>query len=157
MTRFALALLAALAPLAAHAHEYRAGAVTIGHPYIHAAPAAARSAAGYMTLQNQGDAPAVLVAVEAELPRSMIHDSVESDGVVSMQHVEDLTVAPGETVTFAPGGLHVMFMGIEEPLAIGDRLPATLVFADGARAEVEFVVEERPEAEDAAHDAHSGH
>jgi hypothetical protein len=44
------------------------------------------------------------------------------------------------TVTFAPGGYHLMFTGLKRALAIGDRLPATLTFASGARVKTTFVV-----------------
>jgi len=43
-------------------------------------------------------------------------------------------------VVFAPNGRHLMFIGLKKPLRPGDRVPATLRFASGARLNVAFVV-----------------
>ncbi|PKP62731.1 MAG: hypothetical protein CVT86_07040, partial [Alphaproteobacteria bacterium HGW-Alphaproteobacteria-8] len=37
-------------------------------------------------------------------------------------------LAPGAPAVLAPGGLHVMLMGLTAPLAAGDALPLTLIF-----------------------------
>ncbi|MDP5359854.1 MAG: copper chaperone PCu(A)C, partial [Paracoccaceae bacterium] len=57
-------------------------------------------------------------------------------------------------VQLAPGGLHVMFMGLGgDPFEVGETFPATLVFEKAGEVEVVFYVEERTaEAMD-----HSGH
>ena len=39
------------------------------------------------------------------------------------------------------GGAHVMLLKLKQPLAVGDRVPATLVFRDAGRVKVEFAVE----------------
>jgi copper(I)-binding protein len=51
-----------------------------------------------------------------------------------------VTIPPGKQVAFAPGGYHVMFLGLTKPTKLGDKLPATLVFKSGARLKVEFQV-----------------
>ncbi|ETX30409.1 copper chaperone PCu(A)C [Roseivivax isoporae] len=153
-TLLAAALACAL-PFAAPAHEYRAGAIEIGHPYAIETPRVAKAGAGYLTLTNTGTEPDALLAVEAELPQVMLHRSETTDGVTSMRHVDRLEIAPGETVTFAPGGLHVMFMGLDGGLAAGDTVPAVLVFERAGRVEVTFNVEARDG--DAPAEDHSGH
>ena len=40
-----------------------------------------------------------------------------------------------------PGGAHDMLLKLKQPLAVGDRVPATLVFRDAGRVKVEFAVE----------------
>jgi copper(I)-binding protein len=105
--------------------------------------------AGYMTLANTGPADA-LVAVESPLARSvMIHQSAVSGGMASMKMVARVPIPTGGNVTFAPGGYHLMFMGLTKPLNVGDTLPATLVFASGAKVKASFVVGLAPPA--AAH------
>ena len=39
--------------------------------------------------------------------------------------------AAGETVRFAPGGLHIMLHGLKRPLAVGDEVPVTLLIEGG--------------------------
>jgi copper(I)-binding protein len=146
----ALAALLALA-LPAGAHEFKAGGLTVGHPYAPATAATARTAAGYFTVTNSGDAADTLIGVRADLPRVELHGTeTDAAGVTSMPHLEALEIPPGATVTFAPRGLHVMFMGLEAPLLAGDTLPATLVFEKAGDVPVEFSVEARG-AGDAGH------
>lgn len=96
---------------------------------------------GYMTLANPDRKPDALVAVEsAAAARVEIHRSSMAGGVSSMQKLERLELPVGAKVSFAPGGHHLMFIGLKAPLKAGDSLPATLVFASGARVKAEFRV-----------------
>ncbi|MCW5761277.1 MAG: copper chaperone PCu(A)C [Phenylobacterium sp.] len=127
-----------------------AAALTLAATAAHAAPkvsaawsrpaAQGSTGAGYMTLSNAGPADA-LVAVESPLSgHVMIHQSAVANGMASMKMVDRVPVATGRSVTFAPGGYHLMFMGLTRALGVGDTLPATLVFASGARVKASFVV-----------------
>jgi periplasmic copper chaperone A len=125
------------------------GAPAWAAPQVSAAwsrPAAQGSTGvGYMTLANPGKAADALVAVESPLARSvMIHQSVVSGGVASMRMLDRAPIPAGGSVTFAPGGHHLMFMGLTKPLKAGDRLPATLIFSSGARVKATFVVSLAP-------------
>lgn len=95
---------------------------------------------GYMTLDNAGAADA-LVAVETPVSKHvMIHRTSVAGGVASMKMVERVALPAGSRVTFGPGGYHLMFMGLTKPLKAGGVLPATLVFASGAKVKASFVV-----------------
>ena len=122
-----------------------------GAASAHAAPAvtgawsrpatAGGTGAGFMTLTNPGKAANALVAAEtAVAARTEIHRSAMRDGVASMHKVERLAVPAGATVTFAPGGLLLMFLRLAKPLNPGDTIPVTLTFASGAKATVHFKV-----------------
>jgi periplasmic copper chaperone A len=151
------ALAAAAFAASAEAHEFTAGDLTIGHPYVIETPKTARSAAGYFTVTNAGTAPDRLVAIEADVPKAEVHTTeTDASGVARMIAVEALEIAPGETVTLAPRGLHVMFMGLEAPWKAGDEIPATLVFETAGEVPVVFNVEER-EAGDTGGMEHMNH
>jgi len=132
----------ALAPITVQAHEAHAGALTIVHPAIPAVAEGAKAAAGYFTIVNAGKEADRLTAVEVEFASmAMLHTSeTDANGVVRMLHVDGVDVAAGATVTFAPGGLHVMFMGLNAPIAEGVLLPGTLVFEHAGKVPVEFMV-----------------
>ena len=51
-----------------------------------------------------------------------------------------LAIPPGGTVVLEPGGRHLMFMGLLEPLEEGDRRIVTLAFEHAGAVEAEFVV-----------------
>jgi len=97
--------------------------------------------AGFMTLANPGGPADALVAVQSPLARQvMIHQSTMSGGVSSMRMVDRVPAPAGGKVTFAPGGYHLMFVDLTKALKVGDTLPATLVFASGAKVKASFVV-----------------
>jgi copper(I)-binding protein len=52
-----------------------------------------------------------------------------------------IPVPPGQTVAFAPGGYHLMLMGLKAPLKEGDRVKATLTFEKAGPIEVTINVE----------------
>lgn len=76
------------------------------------------------------------VAKKAELHR---HDM--KDGVVSMGPVGPLALQPGDTIMLSPGGLHLMLLGLKQPLKTGDRFPVTLTFDHQAPLTVEVAVQ----------------
>lgn len=64
-----------------------------------------------MTLTNTGQATRSLIGVSATgYHMAHLHRSEEKDGVAMMSAVHQLDIAPGQTVTFEHGGLHVMLM-----------------------------------------------
>jgi copper(I)-binding protein len=64
------------------------------------------------------------------------------DGVMKMRPLpRGVEIAPGFTMKFEPGGLHLMFVDLKRPLVKGDRFKATLTFEQAGAIEVEFVVE----------------
>ena len=130
-------------PLPAVAHDYSVGALTIAHPMAPETPPMARSAAGYLSITNDGTEADTLVAIESDLSPASVHRSEIVDGIATMSPVDRLAIPAGETVTLEPGGLHVMFMGLQEPLAAEDRIPATLVFERAGPVDVVFNIEAR--------------
>jgi periplasmic copper chaperone A len=158
MRRGLLAIgLAGMLALPAWAHEFSVGDLTIGHPYAIVTPTGARTGAGYLSVTNEGPEPDRLVAVKADFPRVELHmTEVDAAGVARMAGVEAVEVPPGATVTLAPQGTHVMFMGLTAPLEAGASLPAVLVFEKAGEVAVEFKVETRAEAAPEP-GAHAGH
>lgn len=144
MTRLPLAALAALLlSTAAHAHGVTSGDIEIIHPAIPAPPASARSAAGYMAIANNGAEADTLIGIETGAAASVMLHTTEhgADGVARMMHIPAIGIPAGETVLLAPGGMHVMLMGLAAPLAEGDMVPATLVFDHAGRVAIEFMVD----------------
>jgi hypothetical protein len=61
--------------------------------------------------------------------------------VMRMRELESpLEIKPGETVTLAPGGMHLMMMGLKAPLKQGEKVPLTLVFEKAGKIDVELDV-----------------
>jgi copper(I)-binding protein len=109
--------------------------------------------AGFMVVTNRGKAADALKSVEAPFARKTeIHRSSTAGGVMRMERQDaGVAIAAGKATTFAPGGYHLMFLGLTKATKAGDKLPATLVFQSGAKLKVEFVVGAAAPAAEAHH------
>jgi len=136
-------LIAAALVAASSAHAaptYRQGTLEVDWPWSRPA-AAGMTGAGFMTLTNRGKAADTLVSVQSPVARKVeVHRSSMAGGVMSMQRQDRVAIPAGRTVTFGPGGYHLMLIGLVRPLKAGDRAPATLTFASGAKIKVVFAV-----------------
>lgn len=141
--RFVFAAALALAALAALAHDYKAGAITINHPWARATPQGATVGAGYLTLTNTGTAPDRLVGASAAAADHVeLHEMSMTDGVMRMRPVKDgIELKPGQTVEFKSGAFHLMMVDLKQPLQQGQRVKGTLTFEKAGSVEVEFAVE----------------
>jgi len=115
-------------------------------------PGGVEVSAGYLIISNPTAAEDRLIG--AATPRagsSEVHEMSMDGGVMRMRAVEGgLAVPAGETVALAPGGLHLMFMGVTQPFVEGESIPVTLTFANAGDIQVSLPVR-RSAASDASH------
>jgi copper(I)-binding protein len=126
----------------AAAETYSAGGLQIGNPWARATPKGATVGAGYLTITNKGaEADRLIGGSAAPAARFEVHNTVTENGVARMRQVTGLEIKPGETVELAPGGMHVMFMGLKQPLRQGQTVKGTLVFEKAGTVAIEFTVQ----------------
>ena len=144
-------VLAGFGAAAGPTHDYALGPLRIDHPRIPPTPNAAPTAAGYLTITNTGKAADRLVAISTPVADTVTpHHMSMAHGIMSMRPITGgVVVGPGQTVAFAPGGDHLMLIGLKHPLTAGQRVPATLGFEHAGSLKIEFRVE-RVEAHAAA-------
>ena len=137
-----LAMAAAVVCTPAGAHDYRLGELSIAHPTSRPA-AKGMNGVGYLSISNAGETADVLVAVETPAAaKAEIHTSSTAGGVARMSRLEGGLPIPAKgAAKLEPGGAHVMLLKLKQPLAVGDKVPATLVFKNAGRVKVEFAVE----------------
>ena len=101
-----------------------------------------RPGAAYMTIRNTGDTPVILIGLVTPLAMMPeIHESkTDADGVSSMAPADEITIAPGESMSLEPGGLHAMLMQLQTPMTEGESYPLTLLFDDGGEVTVEVPI-----------------
>ena len=116
-----------------------ADGITVAGAWARNSPIAAAAGAGYMQLTSPVDDVLVGIAVEASFARAgELHD-------VIMVAIDTIPLPADETVVLEPGHLHLMFVGLMEPLETGDTFEVTLQFETAADMVVEFeVFEEAP-------------
>ena len=139
----AVVVLMAAAPFAASAHSYAVGPLQIGHPWSRPNPPGAPTAVGYLTITNTGRTPDRLLGGSSPLAAKIeVHEMSMTGGIMRMRPVAGgLLIPPGQTVTLAPGGYHLMIIGPKQGFKVGDHIPATLRFEHAGEVKVEFYVE----------------
>lgn len=128
------------------AQDVKAGTILIEHAWARAAATA--NSAAYLTLENAGTEPDRLIGVATVAARSAeLHSSsVDAQGVASMRPVQAVELPAGGQAQLAPGGLHIMLMGLTQPLEVGQHFPLSLTFEKAGSVTVEVAVEGRPTA-----------
>ncbi len=139
---FAAAAIACVAVVGSvSAHEYKAGSLTIIHPWSRATPAA--NGAGFMIIENNGDQADRLVSAATPAAKTAeLHTHLMDNGVMKMRAVEGGIEIPAHgKAELKPGGLHIMLMNLAKPLADGDKIPLTLTFEKAGTVEVTIKVD----------------
>jgi copper(I)-binding protein len=107
-----------------------------------ARPTVEGQAAGGGFLRVTGGAVADrLLSASGSVSRSIELHTMEMDGnVMRMKPIEAIDIPAGGTVELKPGGKHVMFMGLAQPLKAGTSFPLTLRFEKAGEVKVEVQV-----------------
>lgn len=128
-------------------------AVEATDPWCRPTPNGMDMTACYVTLEASVDDRLTSV-ISPRAARAELHAVSTEGGVMSMSEMPDgLALPAGQAVALAPGGDHLMLMGVTVPLAEGDRVPLALTFQSGAQIALEAPVRvEAPGASD--HAAH---
>lgn len=142
---------------AAHEHDHAAcggevpehlpGPVVVGDftfegAFTRATMPNAPSAGGYVTITNTGSVPDRLVAVSTPRAEEMeIHEMAVVDDIMRMSELPDgLEIGAGETVSLAPGGLHLMFFRIDGQFVEGESVPVSFVFEEAGEITIDFAI-----------------
>jgi len=105
----------------------------VRNAWIREAPPVAKSHAAYMELLNNGDKGVDIISIVADdYGKTMLHKTIEKNGMAIMEHVDVLVIPPRDAVKLQPGGLHIMLMNPKRQLKSGDTVKITLML-DGDR------------------------
>ena len=136
------AALSALLTTTVHAESSRIGDLMIHNPVARETAPGAKVGAGYLMIKNIGSASDTLIGGSAIFAGKVeIHTMRMENQVMKMQPLEGgLEIPPNTSVKLMPGGNHIMFMRLKNPLKAGEQQQATLEFAKAGKVEVTFDV-----------------
>lgn len=99
-------------------------------------------AGGFLTITNTGTEDDRLIGAESVAAGHMeVHEMAMEGDVMRMRELADgLPIPAGETVTLKPGGFHIMFMDLQQPLVEGETVPITLEFEKAGKVEVSLMI-----------------
>lgn len=116
--------------------------LAIERPWARATPPGAPVAGGFLDVRNAGATEdRLLSATSPDADKVELHEMRMDAGVMRMRRIDGgLAIAPGGTLTLAPGGFHLMFIGPKHPFVAGETVTATLRFERGGERTVRFEV-----------------
>lgn len=87
-------------------------------------------AVAYLQIENTSNAPLVFNYVHSPIADSVeVHQHIYDEaGRMQMRPVRHLQVDSEKTLNFAPGGYHLMLLGVSERLLEGRQVPVTFEF-----------------------------
>ena len=138
-----LVLIIALSGAAA-AEEHAPGGLSIERAWSFELPPVAPNGAAYFRVENGGRDPDRLVSAHSPIAgRAEMHAHEMDGGVMQMHQVHSVEVPAQGGVTFEPGGLHMMLLGLKKPLVAGESFPLVLGFDKAGTIEVSVEIKSR--------------
>lgn len=97
----------------------------------------------YLTISNSGDTPDRLVKASGDIAKSIeLHTVIKNGDVMQMRPVEAIDVPAKGSVKLMPGSFHVMLIGLNRELKLGDTFDITLQFEKAGPIKVQATVKQ---------------
>lgn len=107
---------------------------------------AGSTAAVYFVIRNGSGEADLLTGANSDVARvAEIHESMVMDesNTAMMMPVDTIAIDAGQTVTFEPGGYHLMLIDLQRELVAGDRFTVRLHFETAGDVLVDVTVREK--------------
>jgi hypothetical protein len=106
---------------------------------------AAQGGNGAVYFVIQSSAADELLQVSSDVAEAVeMHKSTMNGDVMEMHPQQSVPLAAGEQVTFEPGGLHIMLIGLRQDLKVGDEIEVSLHFKNTPELKVTVPVMDSP-------------
>lgn len=102
--------------------------VSVTDPWVRATVPQQKATGAFMQLSSANGTR--LVDARSSVARAEIHEMAVQDHVMRMRQISGLDLPAGQSVALKPGGYHIMFFDLKQPVKEGDVIPLTLVFED---------------------------
>ena len=122
----------------------QSAAVKVDAAWVRPTVAGQAAGGGFVKLTG-GTAADRLLGGSAGVSNAVELHSMQMDGdVMRMREVPGIAVPAGQVVELKPGGLHLMFTGLKQPLKAGESFPLTLRFEKAGEVTVQVKVSAQP-------------
>lgn len=120
-------------------------AIVIERAWAQPNPPVVANGAAYLTITNTTATADRLLRISGERAKLIeLHESLEDNGVMKMRHrKEGIMVSVSQALRLEPGGLHIMLMGLTQPLQSGESFPLILHFEHAGEVLVNINVKQR--------------
>ena len=111
--------------------------ISVSNARIRAMPPGQKVTALFMDLFNSSLTSVDLIAVKdpagALASQIELHQNTHVDGMMKMAQVDKITIPAQSHVSLQTGGYHVMIIGLNKTLQVGDKEELELIFSDGSK------------------------
>lgn len=113
--------------------------------WVPTAPPGATVMAGYLSLINSGKKALTVTAVSGkDFDDVGFHKTVIEGGMSKMLMLDNVSIAPQQTVRFEPNGMHLMLFSPKRAFKAGDTLRLAFSCGDKKSKQAEFQVKDAP-------------
>ncbi|GJL82185.1 MAG: hypothetical protein DHS20C01_18190 [marine bacterium B5-7] len=124
-----------------NAQEFTQGEIIITRPWARISPPGVPNGAVYLTITLSGSEPDRLISAKSDVSDVVeFHSHEMENGMMRMRKLDSVELTPDSATEFAPGGLHVMLIGLKKPLASGETFTLTIEFERNDPMDIEVVV-----------------
>ncbi|MDG2268906.1 MAG: copper chaperone PCu(A)C [Alphaproteobacteria bacterium] len=124
------------------AHEEKSEFLTISHPWSRATAPSQKVGAVFMKISTNGATVDRLIGAQSpDAEAAQIHGHTMVNDVMRMRPVDGVDIPSEGEAALAPGGFHIMLVGLKAPLFEETVIPLTLVFEKAGKVEIEAVIE----------------
>jgi copper(I)-binding protein len=122
-------------------NETKVGPLKIENPQARSTVPAQNMSGGFMKIENDGTAADKLISASSSVSKSMeLHTMSMDNNVMRMREVKSIDLPAKSKVELRPGGLHLMFIDLNQQLKAGEIIPVKLKFEKAGEVEVKFQV-----------------
>jgi len=115
------------------------GSPEITSIWARATPGRADTGAAYVTIES-AKADRLTGASTPVASKAELHEVTMQDGIMKMRSMPAIELPAGRTVVLKPGSIHIMLIGLKQPLQAGESFPLTLEFEKAGDRQVNVTV-----------------
>lgn len=106
-----------------------AGDISVNHAYVRAVPPNLQNSASFMKIINSSDKVVYLERATSSLAKKLeFHEHIMNNNMMKMQEVTQIEITANGSVELAPGGYHIMLLGLNRTIKNGDRVQSIKLY-----------------------------
>lgn len=106
--------------------------IEIENAYVRATPPNLPNSAAFMTVKNSSNEDIAIVNASSNVSKVVeLHTHDMKDGVMKMYQIPKIDIKANSETILKPGGFHIMFIGLHNPLKVGEEVTFTIELSNG--------------------------
>lgn len=115
--------------------------IEVINPWIREVPPVSNMSAGFVKIKNNTIKTVRLIEVKSDLSKTVeLHTHGMVNGIMKMRKVPSIEVPRQGEANLKPGGLHIMFIGLNKKTIDGEKHQLEFIFDNGAKIKKEALV-----------------